>query len=329
MNSAPSSVTAWRNAVFVVFTVNGLGMAAWISRIPALRDQLDIPVSQVGILLFAISTGAILGLLISGHLVHAIGGAQTIRVTLLAFGLGLILTGVATTVLSNFLLALLGMAITGFAGAVCDVVDAVSATTSTSGSWSSGSSWSGSSGASTSAGGYTCTKTGACAFSEWAEQDCFCANQVNEAGCNVWIEGGYDCQWSSGSGWSSPTPFPTAAPATTDCAESSDCPSSTGNCGCSFFTSQSTCEDYGTTSSWCQWTGGSGRRLATAEATIVTLNGCPGGLSYVIVIVDFLAALLIQIFAYGLCCCVKNEAATATVTTVVVVPAAGGKVAAP
>ena len=53
MNSAPSSVTAWRNAVFVVFTVNGLGMAAWISRIPALRDQLDIPVSQVGILLFA------------------------------------------------------------------------------------------------------------------------------------------------------------------------------------------------------------------------------------------------------------------------------------
>ena len=121
MNSAPSSVTAWRNAVFVVFTVNGLGMAAWISRIPALRDQLDIPVSQVGILLFAISTGAILGLLISGHLVHAIGGAQTIRVTLLAFGLGLILTGVATTVLSNFLLALLGMAITGFAGAVCDV----------------------------------------------------------------------------------------------------------------------------------------------------------------------------------------------------------------
>lgn len=121
MNTAPLSATAWRNAVFVVFTLNGLGMAAWISRVPALRDLLEIPVSQVGILLFAISIGAILGLLISGHLVHAIGGTQTIRLTLFGFGLGLILTGAATTLFSSFALTLLGMAITGFSGAMCDV----------------------------------------------------------------------------------------------------------------------------------------------------------------------------------------------------------------
>lgn len=107
--------------MFVAFTLNGLGMAAWISRVPALRDQLEIPVSQVGILLFAVSIGAIVGLVFSGHVVHAIGGAVTIRLTLFGFGLGLILTGVATTVFANFALALLGMAITGLSGAMCDV----------------------------------------------------------------------------------------------------------------------------------------------------------------------------------------------------------------
>ena len=36
----PAYAKAWRNAIFVVFTLNGFGAAAWISRIPSIRDHL-------------------------------------------------------------------------------------------------------------------------------------------------------------------------------------------------------------------------------------------------------------------------------------------------
>jgi hypothetical protein len=44
----PATAPAWRNAIFVVFTLNGFGAAAWISRIPSVRDHLAISVTEVG-----------------------------------------------------------------------------------------------------------------------------------------------------------------------------------------------------------------------------------------------------------------------------------------
>jgi len=115
------SARAWAGAVFAVFIVNGFGAATWMSRIPAMRDQLDVPVSQVGILLAAVSGGAILGLLTASPVVRRFGGRLTILVALSAMGLTLALTGLATTVLQSFPLAVLGMGLIGFTAANSDI----------------------------------------------------------------------------------------------------------------------------------------------------------------------------------------------------------------
>ena len=63
--SRPAHAIAWRNAVFVVFALNGLGAATWAIRIPSIRDQLELPVSWVGYLILGVSIGSIVGLVLA------------------------------------------------------------------------------------------------------------------------------------------------------------------------------------------------------------------------------------------------------------------------
>jgi MFS family permease len=116
-----SQLVSWRNAVFVVFTVNGFGMATWISRTPAIRDALDISVSQVGFLLLGVSSGSIIGLLLSSHLVHWLGTKRLITGTLALTAVGLAVIGVGSEGLGSFALTFLGLAVYGFGTGLCDV----------------------------------------------------------------------------------------------------------------------------------------------------------------------------------------------------------------
>src|SRR5690606_22000471 len=84
--SATASPTAVRRAmfgVFLTFGVNGVAVGAWISRIPAIRDILRIDTAQVGLLLFAMSAGSILGLLAAAQIVHRLGARRSIVACLL------------------------------------------------------------------------------------------------------------------------------------------------------------------------------------------------------------------------------------------------------
>src|SRR3954453_11481974 len=92
--------TAWRNAVFVAFALNGFGISAWVARIPSVRDHLHITVAEVGILIFGVSVGAVLGLILASHIVHWLGGRQSIRVSLIVAGVALAAVGFGTTILS-------------------------------------------------------------------------------------------------------------------------------------------------------------------------------------------------------------------------------------
>jgi MFS family permease len=116
-----SQIVSWRNAVFVIFAVNGFGMATWISRTPAIRDALDISVAQVGFLLLGVSGGSILGLLLSSHLVHLIGTKRLITGTLALTGVGLATMGFGSEVLGSYPLTFLGLAVYGFGTGLCDV----------------------------------------------------------------------------------------------------------------------------------------------------------------------------------------------------------------
>lgn len=122
----PAYAPAWRNAVFVVFTLNGFGAAAWISRLPSVRDHLQISVTEVGFLILGVSVGAIIGILASSHVVHWLGERRSILLFLVGCGLSLVVIGVGATVLSSFAVALLGYALYGFTSGICDVAMNVS-----------------------------------------------------------------------------------------------------------------------------------------------------------------------------------------------------------
>ena len=117
----PAHAIAWRNAVFAVFALNGLGAATWAIRIPSIRDALELPTSWVGYLILGVSIGSIVGLLLASHVIQWLGGRRTIAITLGICALALVVIGVGTSVLGVFALVVVGMAIYGFGSAICDV----------------------------------------------------------------------------------------------------------------------------------------------------------------------------------------------------------------
>ena len=112
--------TTWRNAVFAIFATNGLGIAAIISRAPTLRDQLHISVAGMGVLIFAASLASIVGLLLSSHVVHALGGRRTIAVMLAGCGVGVAGVGLGAQ-LHSYAIAWAALFVFGFSSSICDV----------------------------------------------------------------------------------------------------------------------------------------------------------------------------------------------------------------
>ena len=84
-SATPSArlVARARWAVMASFAVNGFLFATWVSRIPTLRDQLDLSTSRLGLLLLAGSMGSVLMLPLAGSVVLRLGTRRTVT----AFGL--------------------------------------------------------------------------------------------------------------------------------------------------------------------------------------------------------------------------------------------------
>lgn len=88
-----------RRAVSLVFALNGLAFASWISRVPAARDALELSPSRLGLLLLCLSGGSIAALPLSGPVVQRIGTALAVRTggLLVAGGWGVLAAGLAWT----------------------------------------------------------------------------------------------------------------------------------------------------------------------------------------------------------------------------------------
>lgn len=119
-------ILAWRNATFVIFMLPGLAMASWASRLPAVRDSLELRTDQVGILLFGIAAGSIVGLVASSHVVARFGAVNTIRWGLGVGAVGLVVIGLGVSVAENFSIAFIGLAIFGMSNGAIDVAMNVS-----------------------------------------------------------------------------------------------------------------------------------------------------------------------------------------------------------
>ncbi|MFI2782475.1 MFS transporter [Streptomyces sp. ALB3] len=62
-----------RTALFLFFLMPGLAISSWVTRTPDIRDQLGASTAQMGIVLFGLSVGSMLGILGSGALVARFG----------------------------------------------------------------------------------------------------------------------------------------------------------------------------------------------------------------------------------------------------------------
>lgn len=107
--------------VFVIFGLNGIAVATWISRLPAIRDILGISVAEVGLLIFGLSAGAVSGLLGAAVVVHRIGARRAMVLTFVVGSLGLGLLALSASLLVSFPLAIAAMAVFGVAWSICDV----------------------------------------------------------------------------------------------------------------------------------------------------------------------------------------------------------------
>ena len=122
MTSTPTraGATAARNAVVLVFALNGFCFATLASRVPDLRESLDLSNGALGTLLLCIAVGSMGGMPASGHLIERWGAGAVVRLgALLDLG-GLVVAGAMATAGSAYLAAV-GLLAYGFGSGVWDV----------------------------------------------------------------------------------------------------------------------------------------------------------------------------------------------------------------
>ncbi len=116
-----SQLTGWRNAVFAIFALCGLGIATWLARTPAIRDLLHASTGEMGLIVFGLAVGSIGGLALSSHALARFGSRTTILACLLMMFFGLTVAGFGATVLGSAPVVVLGLVIFGASNGACDV----------------------------------------------------------------------------------------------------------------------------------------------------------------------------------------------------------------
>lgn len=116
---APPLLAA-RNAVALSFALNGLVFASLVSRLPDLRERLELSNGGLGTLLLAISCGSLLALPSTGQVIERIGAGATVRAGVLADTVGLS-TATLGAVVGSIPVAALGLFVHGIGIGVWDV----------------------------------------------------------------------------------------------------------------------------------------------------------------------------------------------------------------
>lgn len=110
----------WTIATFAIFFICGIGMASWMSRIPAIRDSLGASTFQMGMLIVGLSCGSMVGLAASSHLIARYGAKRIMLCFELLMLLGLAVTGLGS-VAPSYGVILAGLAMFGCGTSTCDV----------------------------------------------------------------------------------------------------------------------------------------------------------------------------------------------------------------
>lgn len=106
-------------ATYVAFAGSGFAFASWASRIPQVRDRLDLSPAQLGLVLLSIATGSAVSLPLSGPIVTRLGSRRV--VTLTALLLAVAMTVVSLGYLVGVAPVVVGLFLFGFSAGAWDV----------------------------------------------------------------------------------------------------------------------------------------------------------------------------------------------------------------
>lgn len=115
------AVLAARNADMAVFGANGFAFASWMSRVPDVKDALALTAGELGIVLLAISLGAVLGLPAAGRIAHVLGSAGTVRLGMFVAVPGLVWAALAVEWHASVVLVMVGLFSLGLGTGIWDV----------------------------------------------------------------------------------------------------------------------------------------------------------------------------------------------------------------
>ncbi len=114
-------VVRWRNALFAIFALCGLSMASWASRIPAIKEALAASTSSMGVLIFGLAAGSIVGLLASSHVIARFGARRTISAVLTIGAAGFAIIGLGASINPSYAVVMVGLIVYGSMFSICDV----------------------------------------------------------------------------------------------------------------------------------------------------------------------------------------------------------------
>ncbi|MET0813365.1 MAG: MFS transporter [Microbacterium sp.] len=112
----------WRTAIFAIFFATGLGFASWASRLPAVKVDLGINDFEIGVLLFVSGAAAIVGLSLANVIVVRWGARRGMFGTIVAFSVGVMITGLGVEFLESYVVTAIGLAIMGAGMSATDVM---------------------------------------------------------------------------------------------------------------------------------------------------------------------------------------------------------------
>jgi MFS family permease len=107
---ADTATNRARRAVYVAFVGAGFSFASWASRIPQVRDRLQVSPAALGLILLSMAVGSVIALPLAGLVVTRLGAARCVAIMALILATGLAIVavgyryGVTPVVIGLFLL---------------------------------------------------------------------------------------------------------------------------------------------------------------------------------------------------------------------------------
>ncbi|WP_435818938.1 MFS transporter [Micromonospora chersina] len=117
----PRAALAARNGVAAVFALNGLAVATWFSRVPAIREALGLSAGGLGLLLLAMSAGALVAMSTAGLVTLRLGPARTVAGSTVLVAVGLTTAGLSASLGGSLVGVVVGLFAVGYGSGACDV----------------------------------------------------------------------------------------------------------------------------------------------------------------------------------------------------------------